>query len=52
MTDRDDAGVLAQFAEAIQPEVRRLKVDPARELDALILRRRQRRYNERRPHSS
>ena len=51
-TGRDDARVLAQFAEAIQPEVRRLKVDPARELDAFSLRRRQRRYNKRRPPSS
>jgi transposase len=40
-TDRIDARVLAQFAEAIQPEVRQLKDNQARELDALILRRRQ-----------
>ncbi len=40
-TDRIDAQVLAQFAEAVQPEVRELKDDQARELDALILRRRQ-----------
>lgn len=40
-TDRIDAQVLAQFAEAVQPEVRQLKDDQARELDALILRRRQ-----------
>lgn len=40
-TDRIDARVLAQFAEAVQPEVRQLKDDQARELDALILRRRQ-----------
>lgn len=40
-TDRIDAAILAQFAEAIQPEVRQLKDDQARDLDALILRRRQ-----------
>lgn len=40
-TDRIDARVLAQFAEAVQPEVRQLKDEQARELDALILRRRQ-----------
>lgn len=40
-TDRIDAQVLAQFAEAVQPDVRELKDDQARELDALILRRRQ-----------
>ncbi len=40
-TDRIDAQVLAQFAEAVQPEVRQLKDDQARKLDALILRRRQ-----------
>ena len=40
-TDRIDAQILAQFAEAVQPEVRQLKDEQARELDALILRRRQ-----------
>jgi transposase len=40
-TDRIDARVLAQFGEAVKPEIRPLKDDKARELSALVARRRQ-----------
>jgi transposase len=40
-TDKIDAGVIAQFAEAIRPEVRPLKAEEAQKLDALLSRRRQ-----------
>jgi transposase len=40
-TDRIDAGVLAHFAEAVRPEPRPLADQDARELHALVLRRRQ-----------
>ena len=40
-TDRIDALVLAQFAQKIQPELRALKNEQTRELEALLLRRRQ-----------
>lgn len=40
-TDRIDAAVLAAFAEALRPVVRRLKDEQTQELDALCTRRRQ-----------
>jgi transposase len=40
-TDRIDARVLAQFAQKIQPELRPLKDEQTRELEALLQRRRQ-----------
>lgn len=40
-TDRIDAAVLAHFAEAVKPEPRPLADDQARELSAIVLRRRQ-----------
>jgi transposase len=40
-TDKIDAGVIAQFAEAIRPEVRPLKAEEAQKLDALLSRRQQ-----------
>jgi transposase len=40
-TDRIDAWVLAQFAEAIKPELRELKDEHAQQLNALLARRRQ-----------
>ncbi len=40
-TDKTDARVIAQFAEAIRPEVRPLKTEEAQKLDALLSRRRQ-----------
>jgi len=40
-TDEVDAGILALFAERVRPPVRPLPDDAARELDALIARRRQ-----------
>jgi transposase len=40
-TDKLDADVLAHFAEAIQPEIRPLKDEAHRELEALVTRRRQ-----------
>jgi len=40
-TDRLDARVLAQFAGVIRPQLRRLADEPARELEALVARRRQ-----------
>jgi transposase len=40
-TDKLDADVLAHFAEAIQPEIRLLKDEAHRELEALVTRRRQ-----------
>lgn len=40
-TDRIDATVLAHFAEAVRPEPRPLADEDARELSALVLRRRQ-----------
>lgn len=40
-TDRIDAAVLAHFADAIRPEARPLPDDEARQLDALVARRRQ-----------
>lgn len=40
-TDRVDAQVLSAFARAIRPQARPLKDDEARELDALVTRRRQ-----------
>jgi transposase len=40
-TDQIDAGVIAQFAEAIRPEIRPLKTEEAQKLDALLSRRRQ-----------
>lgn len=40
-TDRIDAQVLAEFAQAVRPEVRALKDDNTQELDAFITRRRQ-----------
>ncbi len=40
-TDRIDAAVLAHFAEAVRPEPRPLADEHARELSALVLRRRQ-----------
>jgi transposase len=41
-TDRIDAAVLAHFAEAVRPEPRPLADEHARELSAVLLRRRQR----------
>jgi transposase len=40
-TDRIDAGVLVQFAQKIRPELRPLKDEQTRELEALLVRRRQ-----------
>ena len=40
-TDRIDARVLAQFAQAVAPEIRPLKDEQTAELDALVTRRRQ-----------
>jgi transposase len=40
-TDKIDAGVIAQFAESIRPEIRPLKDEEAQELDSLATRRRQ-----------
>ena len=40
-TDRIDAGVLAQFAQAIRPALRPLKDEATQELEALVTRRRQ-----------
>jgi transposase len=40
-TDKIDARLIAQFAEANKPEVRPLKTEEAQELDALLSRRRQ-----------
>jgi transposase len=40
-TDKIDAGILAQFAEAIKPEVRPFPDEATRELDAMVGRRRQ-----------
>jgi transposase len=40
-TDKMDAGVIAQFGEAIRPEIRPLKTEEAQKLDALLSRRRQ-----------
>jgi transposase len=40
-TDRIDAAVLAHFAEAVKPEPRALADEHARELSAVVLRRRQ-----------
>ena len=40
-TDKIDAAVLAHFAEAVRPEPRPLADEHARELSALVLRRRQ-----------
>jgi transposase len=40
-TDKIDAGVIAQFGEAIRPEIRPLKTEEAQKLDALLSRRRQ-----------
>lgn len=40
-TDRIDADLLALFAERVRPEVRPLRDEDARELDALLARRRQ-----------
>lgn len=40
-TDRIDAAVLAHFAEAVRPEPRPLNDEQARELSAIVLRRRQ-----------
>jgi len=40
-TDRIDAAVLAHFAEAVRPEARPLADEQARELAAVVLRRRQ-----------
>jgi transposase len=40
-TDRIDAAVLAHFAEAVRPEPRPLADEHARELSAVLLRRRQ-----------
>lgn len=40
-TDRIDAAVLAHFAEAVRPEPRPLASEQARELSAIVLRRRQ-----------
>ncbi len=40
-TDRIDAAVLAHFAEAVRPEPRPLADEDARELSAIVLRRRQ-----------
>jgi transposase len=40
-TDRLDAAVLAHFAEAVRPEPRPLAEEHARELSAVVLRRRQ-----------
>lgn len=40
-TDRIDAAVLAHFADAVRPPVRPLPDDQARQLEALIVRRRQ-----------
>ena len=40
-TDRIDAAVLSLFAERVQPEVRPLPDDAARDLNALLVRRRQ-----------
>jgi transposase len=39
-TDKIDAGVIAQFGEAIRPEIRPLKAEEAQKLDALLSRRR------------
>jgi transposase len=40
-TDKIDAGVIAQFGEALRPEIRPLKTEEAQKLDALLSRRRQ-----------
>jgi len=40
-TDRIDAQVLAHFGEAVKPELRPLKAEETRELEALLARRRQ-----------
>jgi transposase len=40
-TDRIDAQVIARFAESVKPEVRELKSEDLRELEALVARRRQ-----------
>ena len=40
-TDRIDARVLARYAKAMRPDVRPLKDEQSRELDALFIRRRQ-----------
>ncbi len=40
-TDKIDGGVLAHFAEAIRPEPRRMPDEQARELQAILVRRRQ-----------
>ena len=40
-TDKIDAGVIAEFAEAIRPEVRPLKTEEAQKLEARLSRRRQ-----------
>ena len=40
-TDRIDARVIAQFAQAVRPEVRVLKSEDLQELKALVARRRQ-----------
>lgn len=40
-TDRIDASLLAQFAEAIKPELRPIASDQARHLEAMMVRRRQ-----------
>jgi transposase len=40
-TDRIDAAVLAHFAEAVRPKPRPLADEHARELSAVLLRRRQ-----------
>jgi transposase len=40
-TDRIDADVIAQFGEAIQPQIRPLRDEAHRELEALVARRRQ-----------
>jgi transposase len=40
-TDRIDAQVIAKFAETVKPEIRELKSEDLRELEALVARRRQ-----------
>ena len=40
-TDKIDAWVIADFAEAIRPEIRPLKTEDMQELEALLIRRRQ-----------
>jgi transposase len=44
-TDRIDAAVLAHFAEAVRPKPRPLAEEHARELSAVVLRRRRQRYS-------